>query len=123
MSTAFFPGKFHPPHIGHVQTILDILPDYDKIIVGVTERNPVDNPITTPKVIYEFLKNFFSYFPKVEVCYIKGTLIGRPNLEGLPKFDVLLSGNIEVLDWAKEMNLDYRFVARSYDFSASDIRR
>ena len=44
MSTAFFPGKFHPPHIGHVQTILDILPDYDKVIIGVTERAPVDNP-------------------------------------------------------------------------------
>jgi hypothetical protein len=29
---AFFPGKFHPPHIGHVQTILNILPKYRKCV-------------------------------------------------------------------------------------------
>jgi hypothetical protein len=45
---AFFPGKFHPPHIGHIQTVLNILPKYRKIIIGVSEDMPKDVTITNP---------------------------------------------------------------------------
>ena len=40
MTVAFFPGKFMPPHLGHIETIMDVYDEYDRIIVGITEGPP-----------------------------------------------------------------------------------
>ena len=109
---AFFPGKFHPPHIGHLLTIMRLLPKYERLIVGVSEHLP-ENTITTPENILSLLKEFFKDSEKVEICCIKGTLVKKMNLEGLPDFDVMLSGNREVLDWAKKHNLKTEYIPRS----------
>jgi nicotinamide mononucleotide adenylyltransferase len=120
---AFFPGKFHPPHIGHIQTLLNIMPKYKKLIVGVSEHLP-EEVITTPDEIIDSLKLLFSYFDNVEVCKIKGTLIDREDIEDLPCFDVLLSGNPDVLAWGQKMGLKVEHVNRScgIDCSGSNIR-
>ena len=122
---AFFPGKFHPPHIGHIQTILNILPKYRKLIVGVSEHLPENGVIATPADIMETLKSFFVNFDNIEVCKIKGILIEKKNVEDLPKFDVLLSGSSEVLNWAKSMSIDTKYIPRSSGImcSGSEIRR
>lgn len=40
--TAFFPGKFHPPHLGHAKTILKLITSYDKVVIGISEDVPED---------------------------------------------------------------------------------
>ncbi len=121
---AFIPGKFHPPHIGHIQTILNILPKYRKTIIGVTEHIPENSIVTNPQDIVSILKSFFINFENVEVCLIKGILSEKKNLEWLPDFDVLLSGNLAVLDWAKQFGIDAEYMPRSEGilFNGSEIR-
>jgi len=124
LQVAFFPGKFHPPHLGHVQTILNMLPKYRKLIIGVSEDIPKDKIITKPDNIISVLKSFFITFENLEICKISGTLIKKKNLKGLPDFDILLSGNLDVLNWAKQFNIKAEYVPRSEGmmFSGTEIR-
>lgn len=110
---AFFPGKFHPPHVGQIQTILNIIPKYRKVIIGVSEHIPEDGALTTPNDILLALRGLFKHFKNIEVCLIKGVLIEKKDTEGLPKFDVLLSGNEDVLTWAKTHGVRAEFISRS----------
>ena len=121
---AFFPGKFHPPHIGQIQTILNIIPKYRKVIIGVSEHAP-EIVIATPEDIVSMLESFFVNFDNVEICKIEKTLVNKVNTDGLPEFDVLLSGNQEVLDWAKSMKINSEYVPRSAGImcSGTEIRR
>lgn len=121
----FFPGKFHPPHIGQIQTILKIIPKYRKVIIGVSEHLPDDVVITTPSEILSALEELFLHFDNVELCLIKGTLVNKKDLNGLPEFDLLLSGNTDVLNWAKTMGLKSKFIERSSGImcSGTEVRR
>lgn len=109
---AFFPGKFHPPHVGHILTILNILPKYSKLIIGVSEDLP-KNKVTNVSDIINTLNLFFKSFDNVEICSIRGVLVDKTNLDGLPDFDVLLSGNQDVLSWAEKYNLKAEYTPRS----------
>lgn len=119
----FFPGKFHPPHVGHILTILKILPKYKKLIIGVTEDTP-DKKVINVKGIINTLSLFFNMFDNVEIIPIKGTLIEKKTLIGLPKFDVILSGNNDVLMWAKNRGVEGSYVSRSEGFlcSGTEVR-
>jgi phosphopantetheine adenylyltransferase len=121
--TVFFPGKFHPPHLGHAKTILKLIPKYGKVIVGVSGDVPAD-AVTTVDTIFEILKELFDPFDNVEVIKFTGVLVEKENLEGLPKFDLLLSGNPDVLDWGKRIGVGIEFLPRSegYFFSGTEIR-
>lgn len=121
--TIFFPGKFHPPHLGHAKTILDLIPKYKKVIVGVSGDTP-SNPICTVDTIYNILKELFTAFENVELVKITGVLVDKEDLSGLPEFDVLGSGNPLVLEWAESMGLEGLFVERSegYLFSGTEVR-
>lgn len=121
---AFFPGKFHPPHIGHMQTILNLLPKYRKIIIGVSEDLPSDKIVTDPITIILALKSFFATFETIEVCKIDGVLSNKKDATGLPVFDVLLSGNEKVIAWAKDVGVKAEYVPRSEGalFSGTEIR-
>ena len=121
---AFFPGKFHPPHFGHIITILHILPKYKKLILGVSGHVPKDSVIATQEEIIGGLEEVFQNFENVEVCTIKGTLTDSKSVSYLPEFDILLSGNPEVLSWAKKMNINVEYVPRSEGvlFSGHKIR-
>ncbi len=120
---AFFPGKFHPPHIGHIQTILNIIPNYRKVVIGISQDIPKENIITDPEAIEAMLKQFFKSFDNVEICAFSGVLVEKENANGLPKFDVMISGNLEVLNWAKKNNIECQFTERSFDtLSSTSIR-
>ncbi len=109
---AFFPGKFHPPHVGHILTILNILPKYRKLIIGVSEDCPEDK-VTNVNDIINTLNLFFKSFDNVEICLIQGVLVEKTDLKGLPNFDVLLSGNEDVISWAEKYNIKAELVPRS----------
>lgn len=121
---AFFPGKFHPPHIGQILTILKLLPKYRKVIIGVSEHEP-EVAITSPDDIILMLKSLFVNFDNVEICKIEKTLVNKVNTDGLPDFDVLLSGNQDVLDWAESMKINSEHIPRSAGImcSGTEIRR
>lgn len=121
---AFFPGKFHPPHLGHLRTILNILPKYRKLIVGVTEDAPSNNNVTCVDSIVSTLREVFYSFNNVEVVRISGVLTKKTDLTDLPKFDVLLSGNEEVITWAINTGIRAEYVQRSEGvfFSGTEIR-
>jgi cytidyltransferase-like protein len=121
MTTAFFPGKFQPPHLGHFLTLMKLYPKYDRIIVGITEDEPrVISPEKTKIIFTDMLR----YLQKFRIILIKGTLIKKETLEGLPSFDVLVSGNKNVIDWAKKMDVATEFTQRSsgVGFSGTELR-
>lgn len=120
---AFFPGKFHPPHVGHILTILNILPKYKKLIIGVTEDTPKEK-VTNTNGIVNTLNLFFKGFDNVEIRLIKGVLTEKKSLNGLPNFDILLSGNEKVLAWAKNNDVKSQYTPRSEGFlcSGTEIR-
>lgn len=123
LPVAFFPGKFHPPHMGHVQTILKLAPHYKKLVVGVTGDMPQDKIMTQAQVI-DVLRDVLATIHNIEVVGIEGTLVDKPDAQGLPMFDVLLSGNPTVNDWGKRMGVICQFVGRSLgaDCSGENIR-
>ena len=120
---AFFPGKFHPPHMGHIQTILNIIPKYRKVIIGISQDIPKENIITDPNAIELMLKQFFKSFDNIEICAFSGVLVEKENTNGLPKFDLIISGNSEVLNWSKKNDIECQFIERSFDtLSSTSIR-
>jgi nicotinamide mononucleotide adenylyltransferase len=112
---AFLPGKFHPPHIGHILTILKVLPKYRRLIIGVTEDIPEES-VTTAQGVVNTLNLFFESFDNVDILLIRGVLTEKKSVEGLPGFDVLLSGNEKVLDWARDHNVEALYIPRSEGF-------
>jgi cytidyltransferase-like protein len=113
----FFPGKFNPPHMGHFLTIMKLAKKYN-IIVGITEDRPINS---FPKeIILDLLNQLKEY--GIEIVEIKGRLIDKKDIFDLPYFDILLSGNPDVIDWAKKMKVDYKFVKRSGEVTASQLR-
>ena len=122
MTIAFFPGKFQPPHLGHIQTLMNIYSDYDEIIVGISEDEP---QIMPPEKVREIFESVLKYLPKFKIVMIKGTLTTWKTTDGLPEFDVLLTGNDKVVKWAKEMGIKTAFVPRSkgLGYSGTEIRR
>ncbi len=113
-----FLGKFQPPHLGHVRTILNLKDDYDKLIVGVTE----DERILSFNEIKTIFMDIFKDFKKIEVMQIKG-VVEQGSAE-IPKgIDVVLSGNHKVLDILSSQ-YNTKFVTRTegIGYSATEIR-
>jgi len=119
---ALFPGKFQPPHLGHIRTLLNIYEDYDIIYVCVTEGGPHLIPITES---YEILKDTLRYLPKFEVIMVKGSIYTRDAFENMPKFDVFVSANSKAIEIANEFNLKTRFLSRTkgIGYSGTSLRR
>ena len=121
MKIALFPGKFQPPHLGHVQSLMSIHDDYDKIIICVTEDLP--NVIPVSEVVLIF-KDIFRHLKKYEVISISGVLVNSTSLSHLPYFDVLVSGNQKVISHVSSFSKDTRFLERSIGigYSGTEIR-
>lgn len=116
MTTALFPGKFQPPHIGHIQTLMNIYPFYDKIIVGITEDKP---SVLSPLKVKNIFESILKHLPKFEVILIKGTIEGSDSIDNLPDFDVLLSGNQKVIDHVKKFGKKADFISRTEGIGCS----
>lgn len=115
MTTAFFPGKFQPPHTGHYMTISKLLEKYTKVIVGISEDEPEGGRVCTQDVIEEVFRTIFrSAGDRIEIIQYPGTLIEYDSLINLPKFDILITaGNLEVFLWGKQMNVEVKNISRS----------
>jgi len=117
--TAFFPGKFQPPHIGHVLTISKILKKYN-VIIGISPDGP--NIISQNEVINIF-KTIFEN--RVEYFIFDNVLSNYKDVNIFPYFDIILTGNIEIINWAKKLKLPVEKIPRSNCIggSGTELRR
>ena len=120
---AFFPGKFQPPHLGHVLTIVGLLDQYNKVIIGVTDD--------IPKVLEQsdrvrIFKKIFKYTNNIEVIPIQGVLTQyvQKDIFLLPDFDICISGNKDVINNLKLLGINSKFSERSkgVGYSGTEIR-
>ena len=119
---ALFPGKFQPPHLGHIMTLMQLYPKYDQIIIGITEDGPnVMTPLERKKIFEKALE----HLPKFKVVLIKGVLSEAKSLNHLPEFDVCLSGNDKVINRIKSLGKEAKFLPRSEGiyFSGTELRK
>ncbi|MBW2976272.1 adenylyltransferase/cytidyltransferase family protein [Candidatus Woesearchaeota archaeon] len=119
---AFFPGKFQPPHLGHVISLMQLYPKYDQIIIGITEDGPDVISQKERKAIFE---KALEHLPKFKVVLIKGILTKMDSLKNLPKFDVCISGNEKVIEKIRGLGKETEFLPRSEGmyFSGTKIRK
>ena len=64
---AFFPGKFVPPHLGHIITIMSIYEKYDKVIVGITDESDL---IISQKERESIFQSVFKHLSKIKEAQI-----------------------------------------------------
>jgi len=119
MPIAFFPGKFQPPHLGHVLTICRLRKKYDRVIVGITND--------VPRVIdRNEIRNIFKlvFEDSIDILIFDGKLTEWKSSMGLPDFDELVSGNGEVLHWGRRMGIKSVMTPRTegIGYSGTEIR-
>lgn len=69
MKIALFPGRFQPPHLGHVLSIMSLYERYDRIIIGITCVEP---QIMAPAEVMKIFKKVFRYNEKITITHLKG---------------------------------------------------
>lgn len=128
-NTAIFPGRFQPPHMGHILTLMRLYPLYDEIIITVSSytfggKKP---QVIEPTEAVRTLQEVFKYLPKFKVLYIGTGFIERSSFDDLPHFDVVVTGDSEVARHMKELGIEYSWVPRSkiggMEISSTLVRR
>lgn len=124
---AIFPGRFQPPHVGHILTIVGIYPLYDKIFVAVTgdTYEGTKMPVMKAVEVKEILERIFAFMPKIKVIYGGTGFRIREYFYDLPKFDIVLTGNKEVLKNMAINKVRAKYVARSegVGWNGTEIRQ
>ncbi len=118
---AIFLGKFQPPHLGHIRTILNVAKDYEKLIVGITKGLP---KILDYEEVHFILSEVLSAHSNIEVVLIDGMIEdGTASISNL-LFDVVVSGNHKVLDTLKKQGYKTAFQLRTegIGYSGSEMR-
>lgn len=121
---ALFPGKFQPPHLGHILTLLKLYDDYDKIIVGICELE--DCNLIDRENIKDIFKQIFKYMPKYEIRLLKGSFKYETVFDNLyGDFDVIITGNKSTIELLERHNIECRYIDRTFDklYNGSDLRR
>ena len=125
MTTAIFPIRGQPPHIGHVLTIVSLYAQYDKVIVHVADLEDQFLPITN---VVDTFKKIFKYMPNLQVVSSKGLFRNRIKFDDLPPFDEVVSGNSKCLCSLAESKCSFslRWIDRSnigdYDISGTVLK-
>lgn len=129
MTTAIFPGRFQPPHIGHIMTLIDIYPLYDKIIVAVTKFTwwGEKKQVIKPSEIVEILRELLKHMPKYEVILTDEGFNERVQFDDLPKFDVVVTGDKRILERLPPLGIKVDYIPRSnlagFEISGTILRK
>lgn len=118
---AIFLGKFQPPHLGHIRTIINIAKDYEKLIIGITKGVP---KVIDYEDVHFILAEVLSAHKNIEVVLIDGMIEdGTATISNLV-FDVIVSGNHKVLEALKKQGYTTVFQSRTdgVGYSGSEIR-
>ena len=140
--TAFFIGRFAPPHKGHINVIENLLKEYDKVVIGLgscyelgTARHPFP-ALNREKMILQSLKDTNSDLSKLKIVYIQDFITFEEWIDHVLKLCEIehvthfVTGNKEdilsVIE-EKKILLPFEFVnpeANSeFNFHASDMRK
>lgn len=118
----FFPGKFQPPHLGHIMSIMDIYDNYEKIIIAITDDKP---KILTLNERVDIFKIIFKHMKKIQIITLEDIIITKLEDDiNLPKFDICISGNKDVLNKMTDLGYNVEFLDRSkgIGYSGTEIR-
>ena len=118
-----------PPHIGHILTIVRLYDEYESIIVYVV---PYPHPyygkedyILHPNTVVSIFQEIFKHMPKVRVLLSNGNLRDRISFDDLPPFDVVVTGNQDLIK-SLQGKKPTRFFPRSkigeFDINGTMIR-
>lgn len=115
MTTAIFPGRFQPPHLGHVLTLMRMYPLYSEIIIAVTTYTygGTKKHMMRQREVKAILEKVFKHLPKYRVIIIGKGFIERDNYNDLPKFDVVVTGNMQIINKLEKLNMKTRYQPRS----------
>ena len=125
---AIFPGRFQPPHIGHILTLMRMYPLYDEIIIAVSTNTygGTKMHVMRQKEVKAILERVFKHLPKYRVIIIGRGFLERSNYDDLPKFDVVVTGNMQLMDKLEKLNIKSRHQPRSkvgkLNISGRDLR-
>lgn len=137
--TGIFSGRFDPPHIGHILTILKLCFDFSKIVIVILDY-PERKACSAEKAKEIFTDFFDMIFPattRSKVAFVINNIhFGKitfaeydcflRNIGACYNHSVYLSGNQEVLgNMEKQQILHYKKVPRSEEdiYSGTDIRK
>lgn len=118
---AIFLGKFQPPHLGHIRTILKIAESYEQVIVGITMGEP---KIIDYKEVLNIMREVLAGYKNINVVLIEGMIEdGTASLQDLD-FDIVVSGNHKVLEALNKLGYKTIFQDRTdgLGYSGSEIR-
>jgi len=92
-----------------------IYPQYDKIIVGVSEMTygGEKKQVLPTSVVKEILESIFQHLPKFEVVLCGESFITRETFDDLPKFDIILNGNPITVHRLERIGVKVKFEPRS----------
>ena len=112
---AVFSGRFQPPHIGHILTLIRLHDKCDKIIIAVTRFTHwgAKPPIIAPEKSAEILTEIFKYMPKYEVVLTDKGFPDRTTFDDLPPFDVVVTGTEISVKHLRSLGIRVDFVPRS----------
>lgn len=118
---AIFLGKFQPPHLGHIRTILKVAKNFNSVIVGITMG---ETKVIEYSEVQAILTEVFDDNPNISFQLIEGTIEGGTSNITEFNFDVVVSGNHKVLEILKKQGYQVQFQPRTEGkgYSGSEIR-
>ena len=120
--TILFSGRFDPVHLSHIRTLQRIAREYDKVIVCVLDYPDRFEPINdTLKVLRDTLGCCFgNYDIMVNTVNLEHTT--HEDMETLPAFDVIGTGNQAVFFNMTKLKIPVVAVKRTPEYNGTDIR-
>lgn len=109
---AVFVGKFNPPHIGHALTVLKLKENYN---LEICVTNDTTAQGFTQDEIAEEMRGFGITVSKLPSRLVDCT---HNPFEG----KIVLTGNPDVIEWAKSVGAEHKFVERSGIISSARMR-
>lgn len=112
---AIFPGRFQPPHLGHILTLMRIYPLYSEIIITVSTYTygGTKKYVMRQREVKDILEKIFRHLPKYKVIIIGKGFLERDNYDDLPTFDVVVTGNMQLINKLEKLNIKTRHQPRS----------
>jgi nicotinamide mononucleotide adenylyltransferase len=136
--TAIFSGRFDPPHLGHLHTILNIAKVYGRVLVVILDY-PDREVCSADEARDIFNEIFDAMFPdttrstiQVVINDIHFAAISFAEYDTLLRnngiclnHSIYLSGNTEVLENMKKVGIRCRYFARTdeYLYTGTEIRK
>lgn len=112
---AIFPGRFQPPHLGQILTLMRMYPLYSEIIIAVSTYTygGTKKHVMRQREVKGILEKIFKHLPKYRIIIIGKGFLERNNYDDLPQFDVVVTGNMQLINKLEKLNIKTRHQPRS----------